>query len=65
MASKTHVAPIDQQSVPRLELSSAVLPAGLIVTVKEAFEPVLQTDKRLCWPDSTTTLQWIKNEERE
>ena len=65
VASKTHVAPIDQESVPRLELLSAVLLARLIVTVEEAFKPILQIDKRLCWSDSTTTLQWIKNEERE
>ena len=63
--SKTHVAPIDQESVPRLELLSAVLLARLIVTVEEAFKPILQIDKRLCWSDSTTMLQWIKNEERE
>ena len=65
VASKTHVAPIDQESVPRLELLSAVLLARLIVTVEEAFKPILQIDKRLCWSDSTTTSQWIKNEERE
>ena len=65
VASKTHVAPIDQQSVPCLELSSAVLLARLIVTVEEAFEPILQIDTRLYSSDSTTTLQWIKNEERE
>ena len=65
VASKTHVAPIDQESVPRLELLSAVLLARLTVTVEEAFKPILQIDKRLCWSDSTTTLQWIKNEERE
>ena len=63
--SKTHVAPIDQESVPHLELLSAVLLARLTVTVEEAFKPILQIDKRLCWSDSTTTLQWIKNEERE
>ena len=33
--------------------------------MKKAFKPILQIDKRLCWSDSTTTLQWIKNEERE
>ena len=65
VASKTHVAPIDQQSVPRLELLSEVLLARLIVTVEEAFKPSLQIDKSLCWSDSTTKLQWIKNEERE
>ena len=65
VASKTHVAPVDQQSVPCLELLSAVLLARLIVTVEEVFKPILQIDKRLGWSDSTTTLQWIKNEERE
>ena len=65
VAPKTHVAPIDQESVPHLELLSAGLLAGLIVTVEEAFKPILQIDKRLCWSDSTTMLQWIKNEERE
>ena len=64
-ASKTHVATINQQRVPRLELLSAVLLARLIVTVEEAFKPILQIDKRLCWSDSITTLEWIKNEKRE
>ena len=65
LASETHNATIDQQRAPRLELLSAVLLAKLIVTVKEAFKPILQIDKRLCWSDSTTTLQWIKDEKRE
>ena len=63
--SKTHVAPVDQQSVPRLELLSAVLLTRLIITVEKAFKTILRIDKRLCWSDSTTALQWIKNEERE
>ena len=62
VASKTHVAPIDQQ---RLELLSTVLLARLIVTVEEAFKPILQLNNKLCWSDSTTTLQWIKNENKE
>ena len=66
VASKTHVhvAPVDPQSIPRMELLSAVLLARLIVTVEETFKPILQIDKRLCWSNSTTTLQWMKNEKK-
>ena len=58
VASKSRVAPIKRQTIPRLELLGALILARLVNKLKSlGFE-----SHTLLWTDSMTTLCWIKNE---
>lgn len=59
---KSILAPIKQQSIPRLELSGAVVACRLYRTIAEELEiPFTQT---YFWTDSTIVLGYIRNESR-
>ena len=60
ITSKTHVAPIKKQSIPRLELLGAVILSRLVTTILKSLKmstplPVFY------WTDSMTALHWICN----
>ena len=60
VTSKTRVAPIKKQTIPRLELLGALILARLINSVV----PLLgRTGAVYCWTDSMTVLQWIRNKQ--
>ena len=62
VASKVRVCPLKVQTIPRLELQSAVLSARLEKSVKSALTiPLLQSTY---WTDSKITLAYIQNETR-
>ena len=65
LASKTRVAPIDKQTIPRLELLSCLILARLLKDVEEVLRLELQLKDSVCWTDSKVALFWIKNEDRE
>lgn len=65
LASKTRVAPIDKQTIPRLELLSCLILARLLKDVEEALQHELQLKDSVCWSDSKVALFWIKSEEKE
>lgn len=65
LTSKTRVAPIDKQTIPRLELLSCLILARLLKDVEEALCQELQLQDSVCWTDSKVALFWIKNENRE
>ena len=65
VASKSRVAPVKHESIPRLELLAALVLARLITHVCEALEPEVGIAEMTCWTDSRVTLCWIKGEERE
>ena len=63
--AKTRVSPINKQSIPRLELLSAVVLARLISTVTKALNETLKLDDPTCWTDSKVSLYWIHGETQE
>ncbi|XP_064470382.1 uncharacterized protein LOC135385136 [Ornithodoros turicata] len=57
LLSKSRVSPLKRQTLPRLELTAALLAARLYRFVSTA----LQTEfDYVCWTDSLITLHWIK-----
>jgi len=60
VCSRSRVAPVKPLTLPRLELSAAVLLAKLLKSTKQAL--ALSSSKTYCWSDSTITLNWIKTE---
>lgn len=65
VAAKTRVAPLQPQSVPRLELLSALLLSRLISTVAESLSSVLPQFEMRCFTDSQVSLYWIRGIEKE
>ena len=64
IAAKTRVAPLKKQSVPRLELLSAVLLARLMDTVRSSLSTELEFSSCHCFTDSHVALCWIRNVEK-
>lgn len=58
ICSKTKVAPIKVESIPRLELCGAVLLSKLIKRVAQILDIKLEAVN--LWPDSSEVLTWIK-----
>ena len=59
MASKTKVAPVKKQTIPRLELIGATLLARLVNSLLTTHEWNVEI---FYWVDSMTTLHWIRND---
>lgn len=57
ISSKTRVAPLKRLTIPRLELTAAMLLTRLITHVKNALE--IQEAPLFLWTDSLVTLSWI------
>ncbi|XP_043065122.1 uncharacterized protein LOC122320761, partial [Drosophila ficusphila] len=62
LCAKSRVAPLKALTVPRLELSAALLLAELIVSVKETIDLDCAFH---CWSDSSIVLAWIRQPPRE
>lgn len=58
--AKTKVAPLNELTIPRLELEASELLTYLMVSVKDALK--LKTANIRCWTDSEVVLAWIKNQ---
>ena len=65
VTSRTRVAPINGDTIPRLELLGALVLARLINFVLTAFEGTLRVDSVFCWSDSQIVLWWIWSVNRE
>ena len=61
VVAKTRVAPLKKQSIPRLELLSAVLLARLMDTMKSNLTSELEISSYHCFTDSQVALCWIRN----
>ena len=65
LASKTRVAPVAQQTIPRLELLSALILSRLVTNVAKALEAEVNISKITCWSDSEVALFWIRGQSKE
>ena len=61
VVAKTRVAPLKKQSIPRLELLSAVLLARLMDVMKSSLSSELKISSFHCFTDSRVALCWICN----
>jgi len=65
VTSKTRVAPTQTQTIPRLELLSAILLARLITTVSSSLKSQFDCGHIRCFIDSTVVLYWIRGVSKE
>jgi hypothetical protein len=61
VASKTRVAPMSEQSIPRLELLGCLISARLVDNIRKALQDVLKIHAIFFWSDSTVALSWIRS----
>ena len=65
VAAKTRVAPLQSQTVPRLELLSSLLLSKLMVAVRNSLQPQLTSLDVRCYTDSQVALYWICSKDKE
>lgn len=59
VVAKTKVTPINVSTIPRIELSGAVLATKLMVWVKQHLRVMSKNVKTYFWSDATIVLHWI------
>ncbi|XP_062541389.1 uncharacterized protein LOC134209417 [Armigeres subalbatus] len=59
IAANSRVAPLKRLSIPRLELSAAVLAARLHAKILEALDMAISAS--YFWSDSSVTLEWLRS----
>ena len=65
VASKTRVAPLQRQTIPRLELLSTLLLAKLLLNVTDCLSMKLNLTQLRCFTDSQVALFWIVGTDKE
>ena len=65
LSSKTRVVPLSEQTIPHLELLSAVVLSRLIHCIKEGLSSEMKIDTLLCWTDSKIAWYWIVQSQKE
>ena len=65
VASKTRVAPLSSQTIPRIELLAAVILARLVTAIEEALKCEVPIKKISCWSGSEVALCWIRGIDKE
>lgn len=63
VASKTRVAPLKLISIPRLELTAAIMGSRMGTTIRNSL--TLMISRSVYWCDSKTVLSWIRSDARK
>jgi len=61
ISSKSRIAPLGGQTIPRMELLGALILSRLVVKIQEALQDFVEVSEIICLTDSTVALWWIKN----
>ena len=64
ISSKSRVAPIKKQTIPRLELMGALVLTELLESVKNELNDCYELSKVVAWIDSTVAYYWITNDKK-
>lgn len=62
LSAKARVAPLKMTTIPRLELTAALVSASMSHTLKEELD--IKVDQEFFWTDSQVVLSYISNESR-
>ena len=65
VAVKTRVAPLEKQTIPRLELLAALILARLLKMVMASVSDLLPITNIRCWTDSLVSFYWITGTQHE
>ena len=65
VAAKTRVAPLQPQTIPRLELLSAFLLSRLVVSIRDSLQAQTTPVDVKCYTDSLVALYWIRGQDKE
>ena len=65
VTSKSRVAPLDKQTVSRLELLSCLILLRLMNSVVDTLSPLVEFKVVRCWTDSIAALYWIQGLSKE
>ena len=65
LSSKYRVAPLKQETIPRLELLGALLLSRLMLSVRNSLKNELLFDNVYYGRDSQIALAWIKSTDKE
>lgn len=65
LASKTRVAPLKRETIPRMELLGALTLTKLMKSIQSSLDGVLKIDDVVCWVDSQIVLWWIKGKGKQ
>ena len=65
IAAKTRVAPLQSQTIPRLELLSVLMLSRLVVSIHNSLQPQTTPLNIRCYTDSQVALYWICGKDKE